>query len=292
MNNHHLSTLHAPERQASRKRVTRFTRSYGSRRSGRAKPKPKKTPLGRQIARLAMARSPYDELLLPLLERDLLDRAVTAYEQAEHETATRTPVKPGKRAVVWRVVKQHKHADPNSDPGMRRFLAFICKLLERVNIETKVTCGRRTWLGRAIGEDGEYVRKDQQAGLAQALACCTKTLQRYIAILVSAGILEGAHQPRKKGGLAPDELPAWMRGKKYAYTVYRFKSLPRSLVDHLRRFYKKTGQKPPPSQSSTTAPPPPRAPNVPEQVQHAPPDPEREALAWEFLQKLKARPAS
>lgn len=225
--------------------MTRFTRTYAESETRARQKKWKKAPLGREIAHLATARTDFVELLTPILGRDLLERAVYAYEQAMHESACRTPV--GERqAVAWKVDKQHRHANRNTDPGLRRFLALLCILLQWMHVDSRVTCGRRTWLGRAVDGKGEYVPKGKQGGLADALDTVVRTLERYEAILEAAG-LYAIHQPRKKGGLAPDELPGWMRGAKYAYNLCRLRvDVPQGLQERLTAWYRKHKKVEPP----------------------------------------------
>ncbi len=76
------------------------------------------------------------------------------------------------------------------------------------------TCGSKLYLPRLAARIGVGVRE----------------LDRYLAILRTAGILQAWQPPAK-------DLPAKMRGKKHAYNVWRLnRALPRPLTERLKRF--------------------------------------------------------
>lgn len=102
-----------------------------------------------------------------------------------------------------------------------RLLVLVWLEQSRQDRTGVVARGRGLWFGRTATrrKDGSRVRPEQRQGLSARLRGCAKTVQRLWRRLEGVG-LGRAHQPREKGGRAPERLPEYMRGRDFAYLVW------------------------------------------------------------------------
>lgn len=188
---------------------------------------------GREVSELLQLARPLDcvAYLSELQGADVAQRWSDAIR-----SVTVRDVAPDSGPVTFEGNAQH----PANTPHERRFMALM--LLIQGSCSTRRlkdlrAGGKGLWRGRQhrfrVTDDGEWAREyvqngtatgkghhgGHQGGLAARLGVCVRTVDRYLAIAKAAGLLQVWQVKARK---AVEALPKHLKGKQYAYAMFRW----------------------------------------------------------------------